>query len=459
MRNETVPPPHKGGGARNTSFIRTSPLFQWHRVTTSSTTATRRSNREVVPGLFLSGERSRIHANPKNCHDCSSPGTGHGPDGNGACTRLHRRAAERARRGRATGRRHRRAPILRLHEPAATCLGGCASWAASGPSRVDPDLIEWDYGRFEGVRTNDILKEQAGWEVAAISHATRCPVVEFIPERPRRGRVPATPGSSASFFRSDEGDQGHRGDLPRAPSAANRSMDVRVARTRGGEERSMTAMKRSGSRAWRWCLGNRPGAAHGVGLLPPGRRRTPPPPVVTVVEARRMTVPVMAEPIGTTRALQEVSIRARVRGFLKEIHFKEGGDVKAGQLLFVIDEEPFKAKLAEAQADAGAGRGRAEEGPRLQGAGSRRGPARRRPGELALAEVEEQREQMLCRRNASSVEDVQRKHGDAPEGRGAGRRRQGQPRAGEGRLRDEHPRRPGRRRRRRRPGSPTPRST
>ena len=63
-----------------------------------------------------------------------------------------------------------------------------------------------------------------------------------------------------------------------------------------------------------------------------------------------MTVPVMAEPIGTTRALQEVSIRARVRGFLKEIHFEEGGDVKAGQLLFVIDEEPFKAKLAEAQA-------------------------------------------------------------------------------------------------------------
>jgi len=43
--------------------------------------------------------------------------------------------------------------------------------------------------------------------------------------------------------------------------------------------------------------------------------------MVSVVEARRMTVPIMAEPIGTTRALQEVSVRARVRGFLKEIHF------------------------------------------------------------------------------------------------------------------------------------------
>jgi len=41
-----------------------------------------------------------------------------------------------------------------------------------------------------------------------------------------------------------------------------------------------------------------------------------PPPVVSVVEACKMSVPIMAEPIGTTRALQEVSIRARVRGYL-----------------------------------------------------------------------------------------------------------------------------------------------
>ena len=90
-----------------------------------------------------------------------------------------------------------------------------------------------------------------------------------------------------------------------------------------------------------------------------------------------MTVPIMAEPIGTTRALQEVSVRARVRGFLKEIHFKEGGDVKEGQLLFVIDEEPFKAKLAEAQAALEQAEAVAEEGAGLQGAGGRDGPARR----------------------------------------------------------------------------------
>src|SRR4051812_39498104 len=72
---------------------------------------------------------------------------------------------------------------------------------------------------------------------------------------------------------------------------------------------------------------------------PAGADRIPAVPVVSVVEARRMTVPIMVEPIGTTRALQEVSVRARVRGFLKEILFEEGGDIKKGQLLFVIDEE------------------------------------------------------------------------------------------------------------------------
>jgi RND family efflux transporter MFP subunit len=72
--------------------------------------------------------------------------------------------------------------------------------------------------------------------------------------------------------------------------------------------------------------------------------------MVGVVQSRRMTVPIMAQPIGTTVSLQDVSIRARVRGFLKEIHFQEGADVKAGQLLCVIDEEPFQASLTAAQA-------------------------------------------------------------------------------------------------------------
>jgi RND family efflux transporter MFP subunit len=131
--------------------------------------------------------------------------------------------------------------------------------------------------------------------------------------------------------------------------------------------------------------------------------------VVSVVEARQMTVPVMAEPIGTTTALQEISIRARVRGFLKEIHFKEGSDVKSGQLLFVIDEAPFKSKLDEAQAalqQAEAALKKARDSKAREVAAAQVDVGK---SMLSLSEVEERREELLYKRNASSIEEVQRK--------------------------------------------------
>jgi len=73
-------------------------------------------------------------------------------------------------------------------------------------------------------------------------------------------------------------------------------------------------------------------------------------PTVTVVRARKMDVPIIRFPNGTTRALNQVTIRARVKGFLKEVHFTEGSNVKKDQLLLVIEEEPFKVKVAQAKA-------------------------------------------------------------------------------------------------------------
>jgi RND family efflux transporter MFP subunit len=140
-----------------------------------------------------------------------------------------------------------------------------------------------------------------------------------------------------------------------------------------------------------------------------GPEKAPPPPIVTVAEARRMDVPIEASPIGTTTALQQVSIRARVRGFLKEQHFEEGADVKAGQLLFVIDEEPFRAQLDADRAqrdEAQASLEKARQSKAREVAQAQLDVAR---AQLDLSQVEERREQSLLKRNASTIEDVERK--------------------------------------------------
>lgn len=83
----------------------------------------------------------------------------------------------------------------------------------------------------------------------------------------------------------------------------------------------------------------------------------PPPPEVSVVTPVQRGVTEYLEFSGMTQPTETVEIRARVKGFLKERHFVEGGDVKQGQLLLVIDEEPFqiqhdaaKTRLREAEA-------------------------------------------------------------------------------------------------------------
>lgn len=55
------------------------------------------------------------------------------------------------------------------------------------------------------------------------------------------------------------------------------------------------------------------------------------------------------EYVARTEARQTVEIMSRVDGFLDKILFKEGSQVKAGQLLFVIDQRPFRAALQEAR--------------------------------------------------------------------------------------------------------------
>jgi multidrug efflux system membrane fusion protein len=76
----------------------------------------------------------------------------------------------------------------------------------------------------------------------------------------------------------------------------------------------------------------------------------PPPPPVTVAKPVIRDVIDNDEFIGRFEAVDEVSVRSRVGGYLQEVHFTDGALVKQGDLLFVIDQRPFVTALNEANA-------------------------------------------------------------------------------------------------------------
>src|SRR5438094_467113 len=86
-----------------------------------------------------------------------------------------------------------------------------------------------------------------------------------------------------------------------------------------------------------------------------GTQRAVAPPAVPILaaEAVRKDVPLDVGVIGTVQALTTVGVKAQVAGQVVQVHFKEGQDVKAGQLLFTIDPRPFEATVAQAEANVG----------------------------------------------------------------------------------------------------------
>ncbi len=74
------------------------------------------------------------------------------------------------------------------------------------------------------------------------------------------------------------------------------------------------------------------------------------PPLVTVANPVVQDVTPYSDFTGRTEAIESVEIRARVDGFLDSIEFREGADVEEGDLLFVIDPEPYEAARDEAAA-------------------------------------------------------------------------------------------------------------
>ena len=78
--------------------------------------------------------------------------------------------------------------------------------------------------------------------------------------------------------------------------------------------------------------------------------QTPPPPEVSVIDVRPAPVTVYNEYVAQTQAPDTIEIRSQVTGLLERQTFADGARVKKGEVLYVIDQRPFEAQLAQAKA-------------------------------------------------------------------------------------------------------------
>jgi RND family efflux transporter MFP subunit len=76
----------------------------------------------------------------------------------------------------------------------------------------------------------------------------------------------------------------------------------------------------------------------------------PPPPKVTVAQPVQKTVTRYLEATGNAAAINTANLVARVQGFVRQIHYKDGDEVRKGQLLFTIEPETYLLKLDQAKA-------------------------------------------------------------------------------------------------------------
>ena len=72
---------------------------------------------------------------------------------------------------------------------------------------------------------------------------------------------------------------------------------------------------------------------------------------VVVSTVKRTDVPIYLNGLGTVQAFNSVVVKSRIDGQIVKIHFAEGKDVKAGDLLVEIDPVPYEAALAQAKAN------------------------------------------------------------------------------------------------------------
>lgn len=110
----------------------------------------------------------------------------------------------------------------------------------------------------------------------------------------------------------------------------------------------------------------------------------PPPPQVEVALPVAATVSDWNGYTGRFESIARVDVRARVSGYVKSVNFDDGARVKAGDLLFTLDDRPFRAALA--QAEAGLAQAKAER---------------------SQAQSDLERSELLAKSGAVSVEELE----------------------------------------------------
>ncbi len=75
-----------------------------------------------------------------------------------------------------------------------------------------------------------------------------------------------------------------------------------------------------------------------------------PKPVVGVTAATMQDANLPKKYIGHVEALESIDLKARADGYLEQVNFAEGSVVKKGQVLYVIEQAPYKARVAAAKA-------------------------------------------------------------------------------------------------------------
>jgi len=80
-----------------------------------------------------------------------------------------------------------------------------------------------------------------------------------------------------------------------------------------------------------------------------GASGQPPPPLVMVTEVASADVPIFSEYPAQTYARNSVEVRGRVDGYIDQWKFRPGQQVNAGDVLYVLDQRPYEAAVAQAK--------------------------------------------------------------------------------------------------------------